>query len=422
MKKITIYIVLAALCLNLKVRAQDKSSHITALKIGDEVPDITITNIINYPTKPAKISDFKGKLLILDFWATWCSSCIANFPKMEALQKEFGDKIQILAVAYEDSKKINGFFASKAGQGYHVTSIVNDSTFSKLFPHRVIPHCVWIDKDGVVTAITSAEEVTSININKILNKEKNITAAKIDIDPHEPLFIGKDLLKEQLVQYSILLKGKNEGLPTGSEKRTKNGIAIGLAVMNDPILTMYKIVMWRLMPGFVESRLIIDSRNVEALKDDIYSYDLILPKELSDSLYRYMLNDLNRYTNYHARIEHRKMDCLILTKESNSDKIRTGGGQPENSLFFNRPARLINHPVSDLLIRLNDVKGINLPIVDETHYNGNIDLEFSGNTDLESIKKSLKSYGLILTEGERNLEVFVIGDKNIKLSANTEHD
>jgi cytochrome oxidase Cu insertion factor (SCO1/SenC/PrrC family) len=59
---------------------------IQPLSIGDKVPDIQFENILNYKSKKAKLSDFKGKLVILDMWSTSCTFCIAAFPKMEELQ------------------------------------------------------------------------------------------------------------------------------------------------------------------------------------------------------------------------------------------------------------------------------------------------------------------------------------------------
>ena len=68
----------------LKIKDEGFNKHeIKPLKIGDKVPDIEFKNIINYKSKTARLSDFKGKLVILDFWGTWCTSCIAAFPKME---------------------------------------------------------------------------------------------------------------------------------------------------------------------------------------------------------------------------------------------------------------------------------------------------------------------------------------------------
>lgn len=46
------------------------------LTVGDVMPDITFNNLVNYKSSSAKLSDFKGKLVILDFWATTCLSLI----------------------------------------------------------------------------------------------------------------------------------------------------------------------------------------------------------------------------------------------------------------------------------------------------------------------------------------------------------
>ncbi|MGZ4100208.1 MAG: TlpA family protein disulfide reductase, partial [Bacteroidia bacterium] len=50
------------------------------LKVGDKVPDITFSNVVNYKSATLKLSEFKGQVIMLDFWATWCSSCLAAFP------------------------------------------------------------------------------------------------------------------------------------------------------------------------------------------------------------------------------------------------------------------------------------------------------------------------------------------------------
>ena len=64
------------------------------ITIGQQVPDVLIKTILNYnttdgPATSAKVSDFRGKLLIIDFWATWCTSCIYKFPELDQLQDEF---------------------------------------------------------------------------------------------------------------------------------------------------------------------------------------------------------------------------------------------------------------------------------------------------------------------------------------------
>ena len=68
------------------------------LRVGDSFPDIPLGKVLNNKTNKVRFSDFNNKLVILDFWNTHCSSCIAAFPKMEELQRHFGNKIQIILV------------------------------------------------------------------------------------------------------------------------------------------------------------------------------------------------------------------------------------------------------------------------------------------------------------------------------------
>ena len=150
---------------------------IRPLKVGDTLPHITLTNVFNYPVSKIQLSDLKGKLIILDFWATWCGSCIAMFPAIDSLQQQFRQQLQIIMVnsvsGTGDSKdKVMAFF--KTWNAKHHTSFqtayaIGDTLAKKLFPHTFLPHYVWIGKKGQVLAITSSEQLTKENILLLLN-------------------------------------------------------------------------------------------------------------------------------------------------------------------------------------------------------------------------------------------------------------
>lgn len=187
MKKIIPIVVLAVLCLNFTTKAQSKTA-IENLRVGDKMPDVEITNIINSRIKSAKISDFKGKLIILDFWHTWCSACIEGFPKLDSLQRQFPNKLQIFLVDPKkeggDTEKgvqivinrINDWSARKI----RLPIVFPDTAISQNFIVKSVPHCVWIDGNGVIIAITGKEPVTRENISKIINGEKNHFPVKKD--------------------------------------------------------------------------------------------------------------------------------------------------------------------------------------------------------------------------------------------------
>jgi hypothetical protein len=70
-----------------------------------------------------------------------------------------------------------------------------------------------------------------------------------------------------------------------------------------------------------------------------------------------------------------------------------------------------NYPMQNLVSRLNSEDSIRLPVTDETHYTGNIDIQLSPSDDINILKKELQRYGLDLIETVRLLSMFVLSDK-----------
>ena len=102
---------MALLCLNFGLSAQENTAA-KNYQIGDRVPEILFDNILNYTNTQGKLSDFKNKAVILDFWATWCGSCIKSFPHLDSLQKQFKNNLQILLIdnsSRDDIQKITAF-------------------------------------------------------------------------------------------------------------------------------------------------------------------------------------------------------------------------------------------------------------------------------------------------------------------------
>ncbi|MEN5057154.1 TlpA family protein disulfide reductase [Sphingobacterium kitahiroshimense] len=403
------------------------------LQIGDTIPKElwhAPLQDINHPEgkETVKLSDYKGKLIILDFWSTWCVPCIKNFPKLHALQNEFGDKIKVLAVTQEDTDKINKFFKTGAGKEHtYVHSVINDNILSTYFPHKAVPHIAWINADGKVLNTTQAEDITIANIQAILDNKKTQMAAKVDIDRDRPLFLSEHFSEDlQLKNYSIFVKGYYPGLPSGGNfKKTKDGAIYSRQMTNLPMMDIYFPILYDLFKRngerFNLKRTIIKVKKPGLLtlvpKPDntfenynLYNYELIVPEEKADSLFYFMLEDLNRYSEYTGNIEKRITDCFVLIRTSTNDKIKSKGGKPKFR-YSTTHSKLINRPIGSILNLINSDTLTKLPIIDETGYTGNVDMEILGAKDLASLKKELNKYDLDLILAKRSLNMFVLKDK-----------
>lgn len=114
-----------------------------AVETGQYAPDFSLANTDG---QNVSLSDFKGKAIVLNFFATWCPPCRGEIPDFVELQKAYGDKgftfIGVSLVAAKETKD----FADKMGINYPL--LIDDGKVSATYgPVRSIPTTFVIDKD-----------------------------------------------------------------------------------------------------------------------------------------------------------------------------------------------------------------------------------------------------------------------------------
>ena len=412
----------------LQLPAQQK-----ALKIGDSIPEEIWTAplpMVNSPEKITTLAKDRDKLILLDFWATWCGSCLKNFPKMDSLEKQFEGKLKVLPVTGEDLATLNKFFASKNGQRFkNLISVTRDPFLSKIFPHYAIPFIVWI-KDGKVLNTTDASQVTANNIQEILQGKKSSVETVLQIGRDRPLMLAEqfDLEKKTtLVNYALLSKGRIKAIAPGSGfHRNNDGVVYGRQWTNISLMNIYRGIAYELFEKentpFSEKRLVNLVKNPEAIDftitheddpvdDRLYNFEFIVPQNKADQLYPNMLKALNEFSGYSALIEKQRTKCLVLKKTGASDDLKTKGGTMVSN-GLKTTVILRNAPLEHLIVYLNvNNQFTDLNVIDETGYTDNVDLNLGTVKDLAELKKALQKYGLTLIEEERDLSMLVVRDR-----------
>jgi len=407
-------------------QAQEKRQ----LKIGDRVPEIVFENVHNYKNKKAKISDFGGKLVILDMWNTSCSSCIAFFPELEKLQTTFKDKIQVLLAdpnldnSETEEKILSVLVKLKKRTGFYPTLPIPilDTVLNDYFPHKSVPHDVWINAEGVIVAITSTAEVNEKNIHAVLNGEKINLPVKDDFgyDISIPLFVngnggnGNDFVYRSLItKFNQQTGWISEGLRVNA-----SGKRNGYYVFNVTLRYLTGIAYSDSLEGLPSNRIIFDVKNPEHFKNtydtnNLYNYDLSFPPTDHVNIGSYLKEDIKRVFNISLHKEKRIIKSYIITANKEINRSFTKFKEESADVDTASIKKYYhNYSFATIILYFNQI--FDKPFIDEADLKQKIDIDFPDNMDLRDMNaviQSFKKAGLDFHEEERVLEVAVITDK-----------
>lgn len=406
-------------------------AQLKALKIGDPIPEeiwSTPLQTVNSPHNTMKLGEARDKLILLDFWATWCAACLKNFPKMNALEKQFEGKVKIVPVTKEDPTVLAKFFASKNGQRYKgIESVAGDRMFSELFPYVAIPFMVWI-KNGKVISTTDADQVTEVNISKLLEGKTSSLQTVVQIDRTRPLMLAEqfDLEKNtNLMNYVLFSKGRIRASAPGSGFHRQGSVTYGRQFTNVPLNRIYRGIAYPLFEAqgqrFSKKRLVNETRDPslldftptdgDAARDSkSYSIEFIVPTAKAQTLYPEMLKAVNTYSGYTGTLEILNTKCLVL-KEGGKKPLKKAGKESVTAM----------QSLQSLITDLNDSTVTEMPVINESGYEESVAIDTASIKDMVSLKKAFVNAGFEPVETERNLLMLIIRDRESNVQNTIKH-
>jgi uncharacterized protein (TIGR03435 family) len=141
-------------------------------KIGDVPPPLTLTKTIQgSPAKEISWDKLKGKVVVLEFWATWCGPCIRAIPHLNDLVEQFKNKpVIFISVTSENEDVVRLCLNNhpiKAWIGLDDYEVLN-----KAFHVEGIPHVVIVDAKGRIAAIANPIDIKPENLEEVLAGKK----------------------------------------------------------------------------------------------------------------------------------------------------------------------------------------------------------------------------------------------------------
>jgi thiol-disulfide isomerase/thioredoxin len=123
------------------------------LKLGDVAPEVSVKMINDKEYgKTFSLAEFKDKVIVLEFWATWCPPCRQTIPHLSKIQAKYKDKVVVIGVSGEDRPVVEKFFKAQKDMKYRVAVDDEDKTagiYMTGFGVNGIPHA-FIIKEGKI--------------------------------------------------------------------------------------------------------------------------------------------------------------------------------------------------------------------------------------------------------------------------------
>lgn len=119
---------------------------------ADPVPDLDLQDLNG---GHHKLSDYKGRVVVLNFWATWCVPCASEMPLLDQMQKRYGDKIIVLAASIDDESdrdKLQPFLHEHKADDLTLMVGPTLDTLSDFRLGGSLPATVFIDREGNIAA------------------------------------------------------------------------------------------------------------------------------------------------------------------------------------------------------------------------------------------------------------------------------
>lgn len=114
--------------------------------LGKTAPQFTLQDLAG---REVSLEDYRGKIVILDFWATWCGPCRRTMPILEEIQAEYNGKMSVLAINLRESKDaVRDYILA---QGLDATVLLDrDGSVGKQYGAAAIPMQFLVDQNGIV--------------------------------------------------------------------------------------------------------------------------------------------------------------------------------------------------------------------------------------------------------------------------------
>lgn len=388
------------------------------LKVGNKVHIAQNFPVLNASAAEINISDTKKKIIVLEFFDTYCATCIADMPKLKDIQQQFEGQLEIILVTWQDEKTIRKFFETNKflkEKEVYLPTIYADTVLRRYFPHLGVPHSVWIYQNRVA-AVTYRDFVTLDNLQTLWRDSEIRLPIKDDFKSTDPMSGPKATDEDQVKSIGkVNITGYNPALKQlgsvnsitdsvrGSSITYFNNLdvfgaytAVWSKIKKPTFYMKPERIIWEvkdptryIFTGQSEENMLWLMQNAICYyREDIFKRD---EKELAGII----LDDLNTFLGLNVYWDVRETRCLVIRKKDSMKQVQQNKDADQGQKIKG----------SSVLVFLMDYSNRFLPVVDEANYSDTMIIPRFDT--VEKLNSILEKYGLEVVEENKKLEVLI---------------
>jgi uncharacterized protein (TIGR03435 family) len=390
-------------------------------KAGDTAPPLSVEALLNAPDgASAEWERLRGKVVVVEFWATWCAPCIASIPHLNDLAERFRDKdVVFISLSDEPRATVETFLSRKPIKGW--VAVDSDRKAGAAYGVTGIPHTFVVGPTGKILGDTHPSALKAEHIEKALRGEP------LGLDPAARTAAGDTagvtVPRERKYSDSFrpgqfpVLVGDNDGLPEpmaqvivrpalapgagssgGRNRQTWLNIDAASAV-KQAYARAYQLPASR-----VEVRAPLPEKRLDVA--------ILAPPGDPDRFRLLVEAGLGGAFGLAAHTEDRDAEVLLIkVLDAKALKLTPTASTGGSMMSTKREpgglvATVINGNLGDLVGLLES--RLSVPVIEETGLAGSYDFEVTLPDDAKEVRKSLEALGLSLEPSRRRLPYLVV--------------